>query len=209
MTADPGHPDPERHVASDPKQLVLAADDDRYRAEERLRGAVENGRLAVDRLGPRLDEVHAARTRAELEVACRGLPEPGPRDTLVVDRAPTSGRFVSGIFSGFERKGEWVVPSRLTVWSMWGGGRLDLSEARFAGRHTEIRAVSLWGGTRILVPDDIEVEVRGFGLFGVVDKRVARKLDKPATPRVVIRGFALFGAVVTRNKQPAGSPPKS
>ncbi|MFF4778175.1 LiaF domain-containing protein [Microtetraspora fusca] len=119
----------------------------------------------------------------------------------MVDRPPTSRRFVPGIFGGFERRGEWVVPSRMTLWSMWGGGRLDLTEARFSSQETEIRAVSLWGGTRIVVPDDIEVEVKGFGLFGVVGKRAARRIGKAGTPRVVIKGFAMFGAVVTRTQQ--------
>ncbi|MFE7512859.1 DUF1707 SHOCT-like domain-containing protein [Streptomyces sp. NPDC057540] len=177
---------------------ILASDRERADAEERLRAAVENGRLPLADLSARLDEVHAARTRGDLEEACRGLPRPGPRDALVVDRPPSSRGFVAGVFGGFVRKGAWVVPPRMTVWSMWGGGRIDLTEARFSSQDTEIRAVALWGGTRIVVPEDIEVEVRGFGLFGVFDKRAARRIGKPGTPRVVIRGLALFGAVVTR-----------
>ncbi|XIE82071.1 DUF1707 domain-containing protein [Streptomyces sp. SBR177] len=57
---------------------ILASDQERLDAEERLRAAVESGRLPVDRLAERLDEVHAARTRGELETACRGLPAAGP-----------------------------------------------------------------------------------------------------------------------------------
>ncbi|MEF9885945.1 DUF1707 SHOCT-like domain-containing protein [Streptomyces sp. P9-A4] len=180
---------------------IRASDQERFAAEERLRAAVENGRLTLEELAPRLDEVHASRTRGELETACRGLPRPGPRDTLVVDRAPTSRGFVAGIFGGFERKGHWVVPPRMTLWSMWGGGKLDLTEARFSSQDTEIRAVALWGGTRIVVPEDVDVEVRGLGLFGVFDKRAANKVGTAGTPRVVIKGLALFGAVVTRTKK--------
>ncbi|GAA2801618.1 DUF1707 SHOCT-like domain-containing protein [Streptomyces showdoensis] len=182
---------------------LLASDQERYAAEERLRSAVENGRLPLDELPDRLDRVHASRTRGELETACRGLPAPGPpgpRDALVVDRAPTSSAFVAGIFGGFHREGQWVVPPRMTLWSMWGGGRIDLTEARFSSRETVIRAVALWGGTRILVPADVEVDVRGLGLFGVFGKRAARRTGTPGTPRVVIKGLALFGAVVTRTK---------
>ncbi|MFF7440163.1 DUF1707 domain-containing protein [Streptomyces sp. NPDC008122] len=180
---------------------VLASDHERSDAEERLRAAVETGRLPLAELATRLDEVHASRTRGDLEEACRGLPRPNPRDALVVDRRPTSGGFVAGVFGGFERKGAWVVPPRMTVWSMWGGGKIDLTEARFSEQDTEIRAVALWGGTRIVVPEDIEVEVKGFGLFGVFDKRAAKRIGKPGTPRVVIKGLALFGAVVTRTRK--------
>ncbi|GAA3376301.1 hypothetical protein GCM10020367_47450 [Streptomyces sannanensis] len=87
------------------------------------------------------------------------------------------------------------------------GGRLQRrcagpgQDARFSSQDTEIRAVALWGGTRIVVPDDIEVEVRGLGLFGVFDKRAARRIGKPGTPRVVVKGLALFGVVVTRTRK--------
>ncbi|ROQ27037.1 cell wall-active antibiotic response 4TMS protein YvqF [Streptomyces sp. PanSC19] len=179
---------------------VLASDRERSDAEERLRAAVGSGRLPLADLAGRLDEVHASRTRGDLEQACRGLPRPGPRDSLVVDRPADSRGLVVGVFGGFVRKGPWVVPPRMTVWSMWGGGKIDLTEARFSEQDTEIRAVALWGGTRIVVPEDIEVEVRGFGLFGVFDRRAARRIGRPGTPRVVIKGLALFGAVVTRGK---------
>lgn len=197
-TPDPGTPPEAARPGTPP--AILASDDDRARAEARLRAAVETGRLSLAELDPRLDEVFRARTRADLEAACRGLPEPGPRDALVVDRAPTSRSLLVGMFGGFERKGDWVVPPRMTLWSMWGGGVLDLTEARFSSADTEIRAVSLWGGSKILFPDDVEVDVKGFGLFGVFDKAATRRIGKAGTPRVTVRGLALFGAVVTKTK---------
>ncbi|MFE6100888.1 DUF1707 domain-containing protein [Streptomyces laurentii] len=180
---------------------IRASDTERTAAEERLRAAVETGRLTLAELDARLDEVHAARTRGDLESACRGLPVPGPRDSLVVDRPATSRSFVAGVFGGFERAGTWVVPARMTTWSMWGGGRLDLRKARFTSHDTVIRAFALWGGTAIVVPEDIDVDIRGIGLFGVFDKRAKNHIPKPGTPRVVIKGLALFGAVVTKTKR--------
>lgn len=97
------------------------------------------------------------------------------------------------------------MPPRFTALSVWGGGRLDLTEARFARQETEIRAVALWGATEILLPEDIEVEVKGFGLFGVFGRRGARRTGRPGTPRVVIKGIALFGFVKTRTVP--GRPP--
>ncbi|MEU8031012.1 DUF1707 domain-containing protein [Streptomyces sp. NPDC049099] len=189
------HPSPAEQSPSAPD--TLASEEDRERAVERVRAAAADGRLPLSELDDRLGRVHSARTLGELAVATRGLPEPGPRDCLVVDRPPTS-RFALGMFGGFHRDGEWVVPSGFTAWSMWGGGRLDLTEARFAAQETVIRAVALWGGTGIVVPDDIDVEVRGLGLFGVFRRRGARKPGRPGAPRVVIKGLALFGAVVTK-----------
>ncbi|WP_181793125.1 LiaF domain-containing protein [Streptomyces sp. WELS2] len=107
-----------------------------------------------------------------------------------------------GVFGGFRRDGAWVVPPRFTAWSMWGGGRLDLTEARFTAPETVIRAVALWGGIGIVVPDDIDLQVRGFGLFGVFggrEGRARRGTAGAAAPRVVVKGLALFGAVVTKS----------
>ncbi|MER5543305.1 DUF1707 domain-containing protein [Streptomyces sp. NPDC002589] len=178
---------------------LLASDEDRERVVERVKAAVADGRLPLGELDDRLGQFHGARTLGELAVAAHGLPEPGPRDSLVVDAAPTS-RFALGLFGGFRRAGEWVVPARFTAWSMWGGGRVDLTEARFTAQETVIRAVALWGGTGIVVPDDIDVDVRGFALFGAVGRRGARKVGRRGVPRVVVKGFALFGAVVTKPK---------
>ncbi|MFC5187465.1 DUF1707 domain-containing protein [Actinomadura harenae] len=201
MTETPEPPVPAaRPDTPEARPDILASDDDRTRAEVRVRAAVESGRLALDELGPRLDEVFRARTRGDLESACRGLPEPGPRDALVVDRAPTSRSFLVGIFGGFERTGEWVVPPKMTLWTMWGGGVLDFSEARFSSQETQIRSFSIWGGTRMVFPDDVEVDVKGLGLFGVFDKSATRRIGKAGTPRVAVRGLALFGAIVTRTK---------
>lgn len=202
MTEHNGHHDRNKQMepAKAPGSELLASDDDRNRVAEKVRAAVAAGRLEIDDLDARLAQVYQARTHGELDVAGRGLPDIGPRDALVVDRAPTS-RFALGMFGGFERQGEWVVPPRFTAWSMWGGGRLDLSEARYAEQETVIRAVALFGGTEIILPDDIEVEVRGFGLFGVFGKRGARKHNKPGTPRVLIKGLAMFGGVVTKTRE--------
>lgn len=86
---------------------------------------------------------------------------------------------------------------------MFGGGRLDLRNARFVSRETTITAVALWGATRITVPDDVEVHVRGVGLFGLFGKRAACQAEHGA-PVITIRGLALFGVIVTRSG-PAGN----
>ncbi|MEU3526886.1 DUF1707 domain-containing protein [Streptomyces sp. NPDC038707] len=182
---------------------MLVSDADREQVVERVREAVADGRLPLDELDGRLDRIYAARTRGELLAAGSGLPVPGTGDARVVDHAPTS-RFALGLFGGFRRDGGWVVPPRFTAWSMWGGGRLDLTEARFAAPETVIRAVALWGGIGIVVPDGIDVEVRGFGLFGAFGGREARGLGGTAgasAPRVVVKGLALFGAVVTKPRR--------
>ncbi|WP_037673482.1 DUF1707 domain-containing protein [Streptomyces griseus] len=177
---------------------LLASDDERDQAAERVRDALGSGRIEMAELDQRLTGIYQAKTRGELQLATRGLPRPGHRDALVVDRPPSS-RFALAMFGGFHRRGEWVVPPRFTAWSMFGGGRLDLSEARFTGKETRVLAVALWGGTQIVVPDDVEVQVKGLGLFGLFGKRGAHRA-RTGAPRIVISGLARWGAVVTKSR---------
>ncbi|MFI2759574.1 DUF1707 domain-containing protein [Streptomyces echinatus] len=87
-----------------PGHEVLPSDEDRDRALERVRAAVADGRLPPGESDGRLGRVHAARTLGEPEAAASGLPEPGPRDSPAVDRAPTS-RLALGVFGGCRARG--------------------------------------------------------------------------------------------------------
>ena len=57
---------------------ILVADSDRSAAEEELRRHYDSGRLTLDEFEGRLAEVHAARTRGDLEQAFRQLPRSEP-----------------------------------------------------------------------------------------------------------------------------------
>jgi hypothetical protein len=86
---------------------------------------------------------------------------------------------------------------------MFGGGRIDLSEADFTSQQTRIHAVSLFGGMRIVVPRDADVRVRGVALMGGFGKRAAGPAPSTTTgpPQIVISGLALFGAIGTRRQR--------
>ncbi|WP_371782515.1 DUF1707 SHOCT-like domain-containing protein [Streptosporangium subroseum] len=185
------------HPGPSADQQVRASDKDRDRAAERLQAAAAEGQIELGELDQRLTEVYGAKTRAELERVGHDLPEPSRTDTLVVKDEPSS-RFAMSVFGWFTRTGQWVAPREFTSLSMFGGGEIDLRDARFTGHEIRIRAFALWGYTEVIVPDDVEVEVRGFGLFGVFDRSAVRR--KRGAPRVVISGLALFGGVGTRTK---------
>ena len=177
---------------------LRASDDDRERAAESVRVAAAEGRIDLTELDERLTEVYTARTRADLERVNGDLPEPARVAAPVVADEPAS-RFTLSLFGRHGRRGRWVVPRDFTAVSLFGGGRIDLSEARFTGPVTRVRAVALWGGMGIVVPDGAEVEVRGLGLFGLFVKRADRRPERGA-PLIVISGLALWGAVVTRDR---------
>jgi len=63
---------------------TLVADSDRTTAADELRRHYDAGRLTLDEFESRLGEVHAARTRGDLEQAFRQLPRSEPPASLRV-----------------------------------------------------------------------------------------------------------------------------
>ncbi|PZG07855.1 DUF1707 SHOCT-like domain-containing protein [Nonomuraea aridisoli] len=185
------------HPDATPSRQPRASDADRDRAAQRLQAAAAAGVIDLTELDQRLTEIYRAATRAELALACHDLPEPARTDTLVVRDEPGS-RFAMSVFGWFSRKGRWVAPRRFTSLSMFGGGEIDLRDARFASREIRVCVFALWGYTEVIVPDDVEVEVKGLGLFGAFGRSAVSR--RRGAPRIVVTGLALFGGVGTKAK---------
>lgn len=166
-----------------------------------LREAAAEGRLGLDELDERLSAVYGAKTYGDLEPITRDLPQPAGRVTAVPGRisGDPSPRVAIGIMSGFQRKGAWVVPEELTAVVFWGGGQLDMREARFAASEVRIRAFAVMGGVDILVPEDAEVHVNGIGIMGGFDQRGAGA-GAPGAPKIFITGLAFWGGVSVQRK---------
>ncbi|MGW6272509.1 DUF1707 SHOCT-like domain-containing protein [Streptomyces sp. NPDC055060] len=194
---------------------LRAADADRERVAERLRDAVAEGRLDMEEFGERLEATYKARTYGELEPITRDLPEAGAKVSMVKPSAVAEGEIdwpsrIGGeatstggfaFWSGFNRKGGWTIGSRFTAFAMWGGGEIDLREARFADRDVEIRCFTIMGGLQVTVPPELDVQVKGFGIMGGFDDK-ATGVGTPGSPRVVVKGFALMGGVGVERKLP-------
>jgi hypothetical protein len=191
----------------DPREL-RASDHDRDRVAEVLRQAAGDGRLTLDELDERLSAVYAAKTYGELEPITKDLPigtAPSPAPATQQNAPhrfggePTSSVAV-GIMGGFTRRGSWVAPKTFTAVAFWGGGEIDLREARFAERTVTIRTFAVMGGMNIIVPEDAEVDVQGIGIMGGYDDR-ASGAGGPGAPRIVIKGFAFWGGVGVQRKR--------
>lgn len=194
------------------KRQLRASDADRERIARALQAAFSDGRLTMAELEQRLDTVYGARTFAELEPVTADLPgtarspesndRPVSRDASSELIGGTPGSALSiAIMSGTERKGAWVVPAQHNSYAFWGGIDIDLRQARFAARYTTITAVAIMGGIDIVVPDDIHVEVTGFGFMGAFESRGNAPEDpEPQGPVVRINGLAFWGAVEVKRK---------
>jgi Domain of unknown function (DUF1707) len=172
------------------------SDRDREHVAELLREAGAEGRIDTAEFDERLAAAYAAKTYATLDVLTRDLPATAPTAQAPARSGRRSGLAFS-LLSGFARKGAWTVPPVFTAACLGGGGLLDLSEARFAEKETRIRAFALCGGMKILLPDDVDADVNGFGLMGLFTRK-ANGPGAPGAPRVTVRGFALFGGIMTK-----------
>lgn len=184
------------------RREVRISDADRDRVAAILREAAGEGRLDLEELDERITAVYAAKTYGDLEPITRDLPTPvTPPAPVRGDRfGGTPGSSVAiGIMSGFQRRGVWAVPEEYTAVAFWGGGQLDLREARFAAPQVTIRAFAVMGGIEILVPEDAEVHVNGIGVMGGFDHRAAG-VGGPGAPRIVITGFAFWGGVAVQRR---------
>ncbi len=189
---------------------LRASDADRERVAERLRDTLAEGRLDMAEFEERLEATYTSRTYAELEPITRDLPAAGSVGAVAPGVATGGwGERIGGqgtskgavaIMGGFQRKGHWTVPRRFTSFALWGGGVIDLREARFSEREVVINCIAIMGGMQVIVPPGVEVNTRGFGLMGGFDQREAGEPGEPGAPRVVVTGFALWGGVGVERK---------
>jgi hypothetical protein len=177
-----------------------AADTDRIQVAQLLTDAAAQGRLQMSEYEDRLSKVYAAKTYDELDKLSSDLPGAStrPRHPGVCRPAPSTILFA--VMSGFERRGRWNVPRRLTTFALWGGGVVDLRYADFTSPDVEIHSYSIMGGQTILVPPEVNVEVRGVGVMGVFD-HTAPGGGMPGAPHVIIKGFSLWGRVGIKRKR--------
>jgi hypothetical protein len=102
----------------------------------------------------RLTKVYAAKTRGELERLSADLPVAFSAARSSSPGQPAPSTLLLAIMSGFERRGRWNVPKRLTSFTLFGGGVIDLRYADFTSPDVEIHSYSIFGGQTILLPPE-------------------------------------------------------
>jgi hypothetical protein len=166
--------------------------------------------IDVDDYERRLEVANHTKSTAELMALVKGLPEtPGEEQNKPVSASGSyalnkgnvsSAMPLVAIFSGIDRKGIWSPAKTIPAISIFGGIQLDLSEARLNPGVTSINVIAIFGGADIIVPDGVNVEVSGIGLFGGFDNATSSE-PHPSAPTIRITGVALFGGVSVREKK--------
>jgi hypothetical protein len=191
--------------------VTRASDAEREAVVARLRDATGEGRLSVDELDERIDAAYAATTRAELAPLTADLPDsslPSAATSAPVGGPParTTSSLALGILGGGDRKGRWRVPARMTVVNVMGGADLDLREAVLDAPEVEITVWSLMGGSDIVVPEGVHVELEGFALLGGNRLRSdsTHPPPGPGAPVVRVRAWSLMGGTDVKTRPGPG-----
>jgi hypothetical protein len=107
------------------------------------------------------------------------------------------------VFFGSSRRGPWKPAKTTSIINVFGGTDLDLSQAALPPDGMVIHLICVFGGCDIKLPAGVNVDVRGFGVFGGFDRKI-EECDDPNAPTIVIDGIAVFGGCDVRTKRSNG-----
>jgi hypothetical protein len=153
---------------------ILASDAERERSITQLRDAVGEGRLTLEEFSDRVGLAQSARTDQDLALLTRDL----PAVPAAVSPALAAAEEHRALFSHLTRSGPWSLPSRSSWRSIFGTIDLDVRQARLAGPETVLEVYNFFGTVTVIVPEGVEVIVRGGGLFA------SQKIESPERPPV-------------------------
>ena len=100
-------------------------------AAQLLSDAAAQGALSMNEYEDRLSRAYAAKTYDELFRLSSDLPGALTTGRRGGPCRPAPSTLLLAILSGFERRGRWNVPKRMTTFALWGGGVVDLRYADF------------------------------------------------------------------------------
>ncbi len=153
---------------------ILASDAERERSIVLLRDAVGEGRLTLEEFSERVGLAQAARTDQELARLAHDLP-----GYMAAASPPAAvSEEHRALCSHLVRGGPWSLPRRSSWRSIFGTIDLDLRQARLAGPETALEVHNTFGTVTVIVPEGVEVVVRGGGLFA------SQKIQAPERPPI-------------------------
>ncbi|MCK5675167.1 MAG: DUF1707 and DUF2154 domain-containing protein [Spirochaetales bacterium] len=171
----------------------------REEAIKKLEHNFAHGHLEVEEFESRLDLAlnttlpqDLARITADLAVIPVNLENSS--DIIINTGKVRSEELFLSILSGVERKGVWKPARKNKLFTLMGGMDLDFSEAIFPPGVTEIEFLCLMGGVDIIVPNGINIEVKGLPIMGGIDKKVSDE-HYPGSPTLRISGIVLMGGI--------------
>lgn len=174
----------------DETPAVRVSDPERERIVTRLRDAAAEGRLMLEEFAQRVDRAYAAKTNDDLAELTSDLP-------VTADPAPAPRRrprrLTLSIFGGIDRKGRWRSAKTHWVISIFGGSDLDFRDASIDAAEARVFVFDMFGGADLYVPEGVDVDFSGFGIFGGSSEHGRDVTPRPGAPTLRVRVLSLFG----------------
>jgi hypothetical protein len=167
---------------------VRASDAEREQSLALLREHCAAGRLTLDELAARVDEVHAARTRSDLDAVLRELP------AAVTPTRRRPARLTAAVFGHFVRRGRWRLGRWSWAASVFGDLDIDIREAQLDRSSATIVVTALFGNADVYVPEGVETDLTGLPVFGHC-RSWGRETARAGAPILRVRVLGLFGTV--------------
>ena len=87
-----------------------------------------------------------------------------------------------------------------TITAIFGGSEFDLKSAVISPEGSVIDVFTMFGGTKLIVPEDWEVKSDALSLFGgFSDKRQEQPANSEVKKILLVKGIVLFGGVEVKN----------
>jgi predicted membrane protein len=101
------------------------------------------------------------------------------------------------IFSGLNTKYQSEDFKGGSVVAVFGGGEIDLTEAKSQEKEVKLDVVAIFGGLKVRVPKNWQVNSEGVGILGAFENRTAR--EGPEQTRLRVEGVGILGGVEVTN----------
>jgi hypothetical protein len=177
----------EEGVVSD--DMVLIGDAERDQTLARLREACVDGRLTLDEFAQRADAVLVARNRGQLAPATAGGGggAPPPRRSVI--------RRMVAVLGSSKQAGRWRIGEQNTAVAVLGECELDLRRAEVEAADVTIRAYSVLGEVKVIVPEGIDVGLTGWTVLGEKKFDAGDGPVLPGAPVIRLHACVLLGSV--------------
>jgi len=167
------------------------SDDDREQAVVALREHLLAGRLTLEEFSERVDAALRARVDTELARLNEDLPDvfvaaPGSR------RRPA--RYTAALFGHVVRRGRLRLRRDTVAASGFGDLDLDLRNVTVDHWQSTVTVLAAFGNVDVYVPEGVNVDVSGIGLFGH-RRDWGLDTDRPDAPTIHVRALGFAGTI--------------
>src|SRR5919202_1793463 len=138
-----------------------ASDAEREQAVLALREHTATGRLTLEEFAERMERAYAARTVTELESVGRDLPA-----TPAAESRRRPKRLTAALLANTVRTGRWRMPRFGLGFVLFGDLDLDLRQAELRQSTASLTVLMLFGNVDVYVPEGVEIDFGGLGVFG-------------------------------------------